>query len=266
MRRTCLLLCLIILLCPATCRHEAVSVAAPPAAVALYADDGCWAESDSALEQMYHWMGMSVTKVNASQIRDQGLSAYRLLCIPGGDMYKYSGSLGADGVAKIREFVSGGGGYIGICGGAYFASKKVVWKGITLPMNSLRLFDGTAQGPWDEIVPFPESGLCTLRIPDHSHAITRDVPDSLRVLYYWGPALLPDSTYTGAVLARYGIGNRPAALATTYGRGRVFLIATHPEIEEGSPRDGVVFRDDLADPESEWDLMKNAAAWCLEKP
>jgi len=54
-------------------------------------------------------------------------------------------------------------------------------------------------------------------------------------------------------------------LAFDYGLGRVFLIGTHPEIEEDSERDGVDFADELDDQGSDWDLMRKATLWCLKE-
>ena len=47
--------------------------------------------------------------------------------------------------------------------------------------------------------------------------------------------------------------------------GRVFLIGTHPEIEEDSDRDGVSTADELDERGSDWDLMKNATLWYLRE-
>jgi len=45
-------------------------------------------------------------------------------------------------------------------------------------------------------------------------------------------------------------------LAFDYGLGRVFLIGTHPEIEEDSERD---------DQGSDWELIRKAVLWSLKK-
>jgi len=77
--------------------------------------------------------------------------------------------------------------------------------------------------------------------------------------------LIPDKDNDINILGRYNKGNQPMMLAFEYGEGRVFLIGTHPEIEENSDRDGVDFGNELDDKGSDWDLMKKATIWCLKE-
>jgi glutamine amidotransferase-like uncharacterized protein len=234
--------------------------------VAIYQDDGCWPSSVVALEKMFQWMGYRTTRVNADEVNRLGLENYRIFCIPGGDMYKYSQSFTTQGKNKIRAFIQGGRGYIGVCGGAYFAASRVTWRGNPLPIVPLGLYDGSAEGPIDAIVAYPDSGMCRIRMVNRDHPITASLPDSAWILYYWGPALRPDPLAPVAVLGKYSAVEEPAILAFSYGQGRVFLIGTHPEIEENSDRDGVTFTEEMDDRGSDWDLMKNAAAWCAKRP
>jgi glutamine amidotransferase-like uncharacterized protein len=233
--------------------------------VALYSDRGVWSESVQAAEQMFQWMGYITERVGAQDIKNGALDNFRLLCVPGGNMYSYAEDLSSVGVENIRSFVRVGGGYLGICGGAYFAGQKVVWRENQLPMLSLEFFPGTAQGPFDEIAPYPDLGMCLVKIMDTPHPITQSEPDSAWILYYWGPALLPDEGADVTILGRYEIINQPALIALNYGLGRVFLIGTHPEIEEDSDRDGVTVADELDDRGSDWDLMRKATRWCLKE-
>jgi glutamine amidotransferase-like uncharacterized protein len=232
-------------------------------AVALYSDRGVWPQSVTAAERMFQWMGYDVQRVNAQDVRNGILVKFQLLCVPGGNMYNYAEDLTSPGVENIKNFVHQGGGYMGICGGAYFAGEKVFWQGNQLPMMSLGLFPGETRGPYEEIAPYPDSTMSLVITSGTSHPITEEYPDSSWILYFWGPALLPDDTAEVAVLGQYAAIAQPAMLATVYGRGRVFLIGTHPEIEEDSDRDGVAECDELADRGSDWELMKKAASWCL---
>jgi len=240
-------------------RHTAV-----PEIVALYSDQGCWSESVQAAEKMFRWMGYTVELVDADYINNQQMDDFSILCIPGGDMYQYAQDISSGGKEKIRGFIRNGRGYIGICGGAYFASEKVIWKGNQLPMTPLGVFPGTAEGPSNEIVAYPDYGMCQVSIVDSAHPITQSEPDIAWMLYYWGPTLVPSKDAEVAVLGKYDSGNQPAMLAFDYGLGRVFLVGTHPEIEEDSERDGLTFADELDDQGSDWELMKKALLWCLK--
>jgi len=163
----------------------------------------------------------------------------------------------------MRSFVSGGGGYLGICGGAYFASRTVIWRGSPLDREFLGIFAGTAEGPDNGIAPYPGHVMCRLDGLDPSHPITQPEAGEVWMLYYWGPALSGGAAGV-STLARYRISGATAMAAFNYGAGRVFLVGTHPEIEEDGDRDGVVFADELDDHGSDWDLMRRAVAWLTQ--
>jgi glutamine amidotransferase-like uncharacterized protein len=97
------------------------------------------------------------------------------------------------------------------------------------------------------------------------HSITAGIQESFQILYYNGPFFKPNPGAQVDVIGRYQIGNEPALVATEYGQGRVFLTGPHPEWEEDDDRDGVDYFDHFDDQESDWDLMRNAAGWCLHE-
>ncbi|CAF1141409.1 unnamed protein product [Adineta steineri] len=47
---------------------------------------------------------------------------YDVIIVPGGIAALYQKHLGEEGIASIRDFVANGGGYLGLCAGAYLAS------------------------------------------------------------------------------------------------------------------------------------------------
>jgi len=235
--------------------------AAPIAA--LYSDEATWSESVRAATRMLEWVGYAVELVGADEINTRGLDRFNLLCVPGGNMYQYARDIFTTGKEKIRNFIRNGGGYIGLCAGAYFASETVIWEGDRLPMTPLGIFPGAAEGPLNEIAPYPDYAMCKVNIVDLGHPITRAGPDSVWMLYYWGPALKPNWGAKVSVLGTYDENDLPAMLGFDYGLGRLFLVGTHPEIEEDSDRDGVAFGDEWDDQGSDWELMEKAASWCL---
>lgn len=258
---------LLLLLLTTNCRNsiELNKTVVSIATIAIYSDQGVWEESVKAAKKMFQWMDYEVKLINSDYINKKGLNNFKTLCIPGGDMYQYAQDISSKGKDHIRNFISNGGGYIGICGGAYFASEKVIWQENELPMTPLGLFSGTAKGPIYEIVIYPDYTMCKVNIIDSTHPVTKSEPDSVWVLYYWGPVLIPNRDTDITIIGRYDKGNQPTMLAFEYGEGRVFLIGTHPEIEENSDRDGVSFGSELDDKGSDWNLMKKATLWCLKK-
>jgi glutamine amidotransferase-like uncharacterized protein len=233
--------------------------------IALYADRGVDEECLRATQNMLEWMGYRVPRVEAPMINDGALDMYDALWVPGGNMYEYAEGIAAAGKEIIRGFIKRGGGYVGIGGGAYFAASEVIWRGNQLSMAPLGLYSGSAVGPIKEIFLYPEYGMCQVNLLESEHPIARSEPDSIWVLYYWGPALNPDPDTPVDVLASYEIGGRPAMLAFDYGSGRVFLTGVHPEIEEDCDRDGVTLGDEFNDHGSDWGLLANAVRWCLRE-
>ena len=57
--------------------------------------------------------------INGQQIRDGALDKFDLVILPGGSGKGQGASMGPEGVAKLKDFVASGKGYIGICAGAY---------------------------------------------------------------------------------------------------------------------------------------------------
>jgi glutamine amidotransferase-like uncharacterized protein len=230
--------------------------------VALYSDRGAAENCLTATKNMFEWMGLGVEPIDAGYINSRSLVGFRIICFPGGDMYQYAQDISESGKSKIRAFISNGGGYIGICGGAYFTGERVYWQGTQLPMSPLAILPGATIGPVDSIAPYPNCVMCKVNITIHDHPITLAEPDSVWIMYCYGPQLIPDENADVDVLGLYDTGGQPVMIAFHYGRGRVFIIGTHPEFEEDSERDGIFFGEDFDDRGSDWGLMRKAALWC----
>jgi hypothetical protein len=66
-------------------------------------------------------LGFSFDLLTSETVREGALNNYQVLFVPGGWASLKSESLGADGREELRRYVSGGGAYLGICGGAGLA-------------------------------------------------------------------------------------------------------------------------------------------------
>ncbi|KPK62974.1 hypothetical protein AMJ83_08810 [candidate division WOR_3 bacterium SM23_42] len=256
MKRTHWVSVILLLLC--TCSKQIQA-----ADIALYSDRGTGEVCVIATVRMFEWIGYKVALIDADFINNRDLNDFRIVCFPGGNMYQYAQDITSSGMEKVREFINNGGGYIGICGGAYFTGRRVKWQGRQLPMSPLAIFPGTTQGPVDDIAPYPDCVMCKIKITDHQHPVVQTEPDSAWIMYCYGPMLLPDSGADVQILGEYDSVGKPAVIAFAYGAGRVFIIGTHPEVEEDSDRDGIAFGDDFNDKGSDWELMRKATLWCL---
>src|SRR4051812_18762966 len=66
-------------------------------------------------------------RVGAKDIREGVLKEMDVLVQPGGSGSKQAEALQPEGCDAIREFVKGGGGYVGICAGSYLATTDYTW-------------------------------------------------------------------------------------------------------------------------------------------
>src|SRR4051812_11240066 len=91
--------------------------------IAIFSDAGV---TKAGLKQVEHCLpeskGFEVKTINAEQIRDGALKDIDVLIHPGGSASKQGETLGAKGRETVKKFVADGGGFIGICAGAYLAS------------------------------------------------------------------------------------------------------------------------------------------------
>jgi glutamine amidotransferase-like uncharacterized protein len=237
--------------------------------VAIYLGYGMDRHSALAMERAFEWMGCHVEVVSADNIKNDCLDDFDVLALPGGESRPDPwGELGLEGKAKIQEFVSGGGGYIGVCLGALYASDYGDFWGnreIQLAADELYLdlFPGVAYCGQEEIAPQGVWPLMTwLNISDRAHPIADSLPEQMKIVYYpSSPYLQPYDDANVTIIATYEITENPAMVAFDYGNGRVFLSGPHPEIEVDSDRDGSDAFQELSDEGSEWPLLLDVMKW-----
>jgi glutamine amidotransferase-like uncharacterized protein len=182
--------------------------------------------------------------VDSTSVRDGCLTDYDVLLVPGGNGRKKGELLGQMGQSKIRGFVQSGGGYVGICGGAFLAASG--------SDSSLGLIDATpltgsiACGQKGE-QSMADRGVGTVKIEFSGVAdeIFSENRSSESVNYNAGPIFCRGvgGRMPGfVVLARFRseiyeceaqrgtMLNRPAIIAAKFGKGSVLLFSPHPEL------------------------------------
>lgn len=224
--------------------------------VAIYNDSaypfgGVWTTGLSAIMTMLETYGYTYVSVTPDEVNQADLTSIaRVILFGGGWAGGYSTYLNARGYEHLRQFVRQGGGYLGICAGAYLACDAIFWKPdpitwgewIDYPLN---LFPGAGVGVAPGIQAWTEPTGCktpisqgaamtTIRI-DQKFFTTLSEP--LSILYYGGPVLIPDATRQNSVqiVGKYVVhaspaDGLPAMVMATYGKGRLFLSGPHPEI------------------------------------
>jgi len=206
--------------------------------VAIYADAGASRKGSPQVQRcLPAETGFEITTITADEIRGGKLSEFAVLIHPGGSGSKQAETLGAEGRERVRAFVAEGGGFIGICAGAYLASANYPW---SLDLLDARVVDSEhwARG----------KGEVRLRLPPVGRSALGVDQEFVAVHYNQGPLLAPGDKETIAdyeLLAAFeteiaengapaGVMKGTTAIARgTFGNGRVVCFSPHPEKTPG---------------------------------
>ncbi len=157
------------------------------------------------------------------------LFKFDIILFPGGRADHMISGLSREQIDIIREYVSVGGSYMGVCAGSYFASNYTVWHGVKYGDESgyvLDLYSGNAVGPIKEIGDYDTN---TIYNPQYPTNITWYNGEKFNVTYWGGPYFTPVDNVK--VLAIYDKVQKPAAIKFQYKNGRVILFGFHPEFD-----------------------------------
>ncbi len=182
--------------------------------------------------------GFRAEVVTPDEIAAGRLKAFDLLIVPGGSGSKQAQMLGEQGRQEIREFVKGGGGYLGICAGSYLATTDYTW---SLHLLNAKVVD---RAHWAR-----GTGTVTLEIPTEKMTVLQQQQPVIDVYYGQGPLLAPDNkpdmpafetwaTYKTEIAkkgAQPGVMPGTVAIASApYGEGRVVCFSPHPESQSAT--------------------------------
>jgi putative intracellular protease/amidase len=189
----------------------------PALRVALFDDDGSFGKGvPTVTAQLGKAAGITVTMLKGAQIGDGTLAndAFDVVIFTGGSGSKQSKAIGESGLAQVKSFVEKGGGYIGICAGAYLACDGFSWGAKILDAK-------TVSSKWKR-----GKGDVKIEPTDKGREILGFPSGQLDVRYANGPIYKNDSP-KGAMV------NSPAMVAGTFGKGRVICSSPHPEQTAG---------------------------------
>ena len=211
-----------------------------PIRLALYdAEGSSGAGVPRVLEDLGAETNVTVTCVGSDDIRGGALDQFDEVMFTGGSGSAQAASLGADGRAHVKRFVENGGGYVGICAGAYPACAGFSW--------GLQILDAKTVSPkWQR-----GKGTVQVELTSAGRVILGDLPEPFDCHYAQGPILtraqsdeLPD--YEVLALFRTELAendtprgvmiNSPAIVAARCGKGRVLCFSPHPEQTPGLER------------------------------
>lgn len=205
--------------------------------IAIFDGDGAPKSGvDNVCERVKSMPGSTITLVKAEQIAAGGLAGYDVVIFSGGSGGTQAKTLGDEGRAKVREFVKNGGGYVGICAGAYLACSNFSW-GLGI-LNA-----STVSSKW-----MRGSGFMDVEVTVDGAPIIGPVDGIFKVRYNNGPIIKPGDradlpAYRPLSLFRSEVAkngspvgvmvNSPAQAVSTFGKGRVFISSPHPENTPG---------------------------------
>ena len=191
---------------------------------------------DNVINVLKPFPQVTVTVLSEKDVGIANLSAFDVLVFPGGSGSGQSKGIGEAGLKNVREFVSKGGGYVGICGGAYLACSNFSW-GLGI-LNA-----GTVSSKWRR-----GHAMLDLELTKDGPVLLGEVKDTFKVRYHNGPILKPAArtdipAYTALTVFKTEIAENespvgvqvgsPAHVISTFGKGRVFISSPHPENTPG---------------------------------
>ena len=218
------------------------TVIAPPAnpaplRVAIFNGDGApMGGIENVQARVASIPGATATLLKPEVIAEKGLAGYDVIVFSGGSGSGQAKSLGEAGAVRVREFVKGGGGYVGICAGAYLACSNFSW-GLGI-LNA-----STVSSKWMRGRGYVDAEVTVDGVP-----ILGEVGEVFKVRYANVPILKPGDradlpAYRPLALFRSEVAENgtpkgimihsPAQAVAHYGKGRVFVSSPHPENTPG---------------------------------
>jgi len=212
-----------------------------PIRVAIYSGPG--GSGKGAFRCLSECKYIEPQKVSPNDIQNGILQEgnFDVVLHPGGSGSGQAKAIGEKGRENVRDFVKNGGGYVGICAGAYLASSNYPW--------SLNIIDAIVieRAHWAR-----GGGPVTMQLTAEGRRIIDDISEPVVVRYGQGALYAPakrDDLGDYRVLATFTTGTTeknntksstggaleavmrgaPAMVAGEYGKGRVVVISPHPE-------------------------------------
>ena len=212
--------------------------------IAVYDAGGVGKKGPRNLDRVFSKTKSILRRVGVADISDGVLGQFDMVIFPGGSGSKQAAALGKEGKDTVKEFVEAGGGYVGICAGAFLAASNYSW---SLGISNHKTFCETIDVPgigrksmWFR----GGSAPVTMELTDEGRTILGDFEGVFEVRYQNGPIMSP--------MGREGLGsfrslahfrsevskykpqegtmiNTPAVIVGEFGNGRILCISPHPE-------------------------------------
>lgn len=205
--------------------------------VALFNDDGAFGEGIPRItEQLGKAPDVRMTMVTGKEIASGVLKDFDVVIFSGGSGSREAAAIGEAGREEVRRFVHEGGGYVGICAGAYLACTGFSW-GVGV-LNAKTVSSKWKRGKGDVEVEFMppardlagvSAGKAKIRYAN-GPIITADNREGIpafEALAFFRTELAENDSPKGVMV------DAPAIVRGEYGKGRVISSSPHPEQTPG---------------------------------
>lgn len=209
---------------------SAVGFAAPEASikVAVYDDKGATGKGIPCVTEILgKTPDIKLTRLKGAEVAAGGLRGYDVVMFTGGSGSAEAAGLGEKGREEVRDFVRNGGGYVGICAGAYLACTGFDW-GVGV-LNARTVSPKWRRGQGEVKIEgeafgqkLADRGVRYANGPIIRPDVRKDLPE-FETLVYFRTELAENGTPVGVMV------NAPAMVRARYGLGRVFTSSPHPE-------------------------------------
>jgi glutamine amidotransferase-like uncharacterized protein len=202
--------------------------------VAVYDDSGGGGRGSDNVELSLACDSVFYTKrISADEIRLGVLNKFDVVVQAGGRGSKQAKTLEESGVDSIRQFVKHGGGYLGICAGAYLSTVEYPW---SLGILNANVID---REHWNR-----GGGVVKIRFTSEGRKFFRATEDTISINYNQGPLLaqadranLPAYKELAVFETEIAENGAPEGIMVgltaiaqgQFGEGRVIAISPHPE-------------------------------------
>jgi len=217
-------------------QEEPPASSAPRLRVAVYVGEGASKSRNSVIAVLKKQPGVEVRDITVDEIKAGKLSEVDVLIHPGGSGGGQGRALGPEGRAAERKFIEAGGGYLGVCAGAYLATCDYEW---SLGILDAKVVD---RAHWNR-----GFGEVQIGLAEKSAEVLGASPGKSPIYYHQGPLLAPASNPDipdYEELAKFeteivkngaspGVMTGCTAIAIgSYKDGRVLCFSPHPEHDE----------------------------------
>lgn len=178
-----------------------------------------------------------ICALSPEQLHGGALTNCDVVIFAGGSASKQAESIGAGGCAAVRHFVENGGGYVGICAGAYLATCGSPRTRLNL-INAATISPKWKRGKGQVEIELTEAGKGIISLPAERAGVRyangpivkpagRKELGEYETLAQFRTELAENDSPAGVMV------NSPAVFTASFGKGHVACVSPHPEQTSG---------------------------------